>query len=98
MLPNLECGKEFLDLTTGIGVTNLGHSHPRVTAAVAKAVGEGGIIHQQQNIMRHRPMVDLIERLGALPFAENNGLDAWFFWNSGAEAVEASLKLARQVR
>lgn len=65
---------------------------------MAKAVGEGGLVHQQQNIMRHRPMVDLIERLGALPFAEDNGLDAWFFWNSGAEAVEASLKLARQVR
>ena len=92
-----ECGKEFLDLTTGIGVTNLGHSHPRVLSSVAKAVGEGGIIHQQQNIMRHRPMVDLIDRLGALPFARDSGLDAWFFWNSGAEAVEASIKLARQV-
>eukprot|EP00918_Siedleckia_nematoides_P096774 GHVU01212329.1.p1 GENE.GHVU01212329.1~~GHVU01212329.1.p1 ORF type:complete len:269 (-),score=13.73 GHVU01212329.1:620-1426(-) len=59
-------------------------------------LGNGGIVHQQQNIMRHRPMVDLIDRLGSLPFSKDNGLDAWFFWNSGAEAVEASLKLARQ--
>jgi 4-aminobutyrate aminotransferase len=90
-----ECGKTFLDLTTGIGVTNLGHCHPRVTAAVQKAVGE--VVHQQQNIMRHRGMLTLIDRLGNLPFSKAAGLDAWFFWNSGAEAVEASIKLARQV-
>lgn len=78
-------------------MANLGHSHPRVNQSVATAIGEGGIVHQQQNVMRHRFMRDLIARLGALPFVEKSGLDAWFFWNSGAEAVEASIKLARQV-
>ena len=79
----------------GIGVTNLGHCHAGVTRAVQKAAGE--LVHAQQNIMRHRPMVDLIDRLAALPFAQNSNLDSWFFWNSGAEAVEAAVKLARQV-
>lgn len=91
-----ECGKQYMDLTTGIGVSNLGYSHPHVNGAVAKLMGEGGIVHQQQTVMRHRPMVDLITRLGDLPFSKRNGLDSWFFWNSGAEAVEASVKLVRQ--
>jgi hypothetical protein len=79
----------------GIGVTNLGHCHNGVTRAVQKAAGE--LVHAQQNIMRHRPMVDLIDRLASLPFAQSSSLDSWFFWNSGAEAVEAAVKLARQV-
>lgn len=89
-----ECGRKFLDFSCGIGVTNLGHCHAGVTRAVQKAAGE--LVHAQQNIMRHRPMVDLIDRLAALPFAQNSNLDSWFFWNSGAEAVEAAVKLARQ--
>ncbi len=90
-----ECGRNFLDFSCGIGVTNLGHSHPIVTAHVQQAVGE--LVHAQQNIMRHRPMLNLINQLSDIPFAKQSGLDCWFFWNSGAEAVEASVKLARQV-
>ena len=76
-------------------MTNLGHSHPRVTANVTAACEN--IVHAQQNIMRHRPMVDLIDKMASLDVSEKAGLDSWFFWNSGSEAVEAAIKLARQV-
>ncbi len=89
-----ECGRRFLDFSAGIGVTNLGHSHPGVTAAVQGAVGN--LVHAQQNIMRHRPMINLIEKLANLDFSKSAGLDSWYFWNSGAEAVEAAVKIARQ--
>jgi len=89
-----ECGRKYIDFSCGIGVTNLGHCHPGVTAAAQKAVGT--LVHAQQNIMKHRPMMDLIQNLAHIPFCRDSGLDAWYFWNSGAEAVEASVKLARQ--
>ncbi len=88
-----ECGRRFLDFASGIGVTNLGHSHPGVTAAVREAAGT--LVHAQQNIMRHRPMINLIEKLANLDLAKSAKLDSWFFWNSGAEAVEAAVKIAR---
>jgi len=88
-----ECGKRYLDYTSGIGVTNLGHSHSGVTDAVVKAAPN--LVHAVQNVMVHRPMLDLIDRLANLEFSKRSGLDSWFFWNSGAEAVEASIKLAR---
>lgn len=89
-----ECGRRFLDFSSGIGVTNLGHCHPGVTEAVTKAVGT--LVHSQQNIMRHRPMINLIDKLASLDLSKKAGLDSWFFWNSGAEAVEAAVKIARQ--
>ena len=79
----------------GIGVINLGHSHPAVTESVTAACEN--LVHAQQNIMRHRPMVDLIDRLSSLEVSKKANLDSWFLWNSGAEAVEAAIKLARQV-
>lgn len=79
----------------GIGVTNLGHSHPHITAKISSMAEN--IVHAQQNIMRHRPMVDLIDKLASLEVSQRAGLDSWFFWNSGSEAVEAAIKLARQV-
>lgn len=89
-----ECGRKFLDFSSGIGVTNIGHCHPGVTAAVTKAVGT--LVHSQQNIMRHRPMLNLIDKLSSLELSKKAGFDSWFFWNSGAEAVEAAVKIARQ--
>ena len=74
-----ECGRKYVDFTCGIGVTNLGHCHEGVTAAAQKAVGN--LVHSQQNIMKHRPMMDLIQNLAELPFARSAGLDAWYFWN-----------------
>jgi 4-aminobutyrate aminotransferase len=85
-------GRRFLDFTCGIGVTNTGHCHPRVVAAIAAQAGL--FIHAQANIVIHRPMLELIGELkGILP----SSLDGFFFSNSGAEAVEGAVKLARAV-
>ncbi|KAI8994714.1 pyridoxal phosphate-dependent transferase [Pilobolus umbonatus] len=84
-------GKKYLDLTTGIGVTNTGHCHPTVVKAVQEQVGK--ISHAQVNIFFQKPMLDLIDALiPKMPFPR---LDTFFFWNSGAEAVEAAVKVAR---
>jgi len=88
-----ECNRNYLDFTSGIGVTNLGHSHPGVTKAVIEAAPN--LVHAVQNVMVHRPMMDLITRLSDLDVSKRSGFDSWFFWNSGSEAVEASIKLAR---
>lgn len=83
-------GREFLDFTTGIGVTNTGHCHPKVVAAVQEQAAR--LMHGQANIVVHQPMLDLIAALSEiLP----PSLDGFFFSNSGAEAVEGALKLAR---
>ena len=54
-------GERYLDYTCGIGVTNTGHAHPRVAAAIAEQAGK--IIHAQQNILYHKPGLELHERL-----------------------------------
>ncbi|TXT10858.1 hypothetical protein VHUM_02363 [Vanrija humicola] len=84
-------GKEYLDFTAGIGVTNLGHSHPAVTAAAQEQVGN--IVHMQCSIFQNPAYLQLIDRL--LPVLPDKSLDAIYFWNSGTEAVEAAIKLAR---
>jgi len=89
-----ECGRKFLDFSTGIGVCNLGHCHDGVTKAVQTAAGT--LVHAQMNIMKHRPMMKVIEKLANLKHSKNSSLDSWFLWNSGTEAVEAAIKLARQ--
>jgi 4-aminobutyrate aminotransferase len=83
-------GKRYLDFTSGIGVTNTGHCHPRVVAAIQEQAGR--LIHGQANIVYHQPMLRLVEEL--LPILPA-GLDSLFFSNSGAEAVEAAVKLAK---
>lgn len=83
--------KAYLDFTCGIGVTNTGHCHPRVVEAIRKQAGK--LIHGQVNIIVHEPMLELIEELRSiLP----SSMDGFFFSNSGAEAVEGAIKLARQ--
>ncbi|ORX94623.1 hypothetical protein K493DRAFT_407920 [Basidiobolus meristosporus CBS 931.73] len=84
-------GKKYLDLTTGIGVTSTGHCHPKVVKAAQEQVGK--LVHGQVNLFFHEPMVKLIEKLK--PIMPSKQLDTFFFWNSGAEAVEAAIKLAR---
>ena len=82
-----EAGKAYLDGLTGIAVCGLGHAHP----AVAKALGE------QANTLLHTSNLYLIgpqERL-ATRLTELSGMDNVFFCNSGAEANEAALKIAR---
>ncbi len=83
-------GTRYLDYSSGIGVTNTGHAHPRVAAAVAAQAAK--LLHGQQNIVFHEPGLRLYERLqGLLP----GGPWRAFLSNSGAEAVEAAVKLAR---
>lgn len=85
-------GDRYLDYTCGIGVTNTGHAHPRVAAAIAEQAGR--IIHAQQNILFHKPGLELHERLPRYfpGQADDIGL---FLSNSGAEAIEAAVKLAK---
>ena len=83
-------GRRLTDFTSGIGVTNTGHSHPRVVAAIQEQAAK--IIHAQANIVYHQPMIQLTEELRAVVPGK---LDTFFFSNSGAEAVEAAVKLAR---
>lgn len=84
-------GRRYLDFTAGIGVTSTGHCHPTVVAAAQEQVAT--LIHGQYTTVMHRPLQRLVERLGSvLP----DRLDSLFFANSGSEAVEAALRLARQ--
>src|SRR5690625_1251507 len=83
-------GRRYLDFTSGIGVTSTGHCHPRVVTAAQKQVAT--MIHAQATTVMHKPLLELTEKLGeVLP----EGIDSVFYANSGAEAVEASLRLAR---
>jgi len=83
-------GERYLDYTSGIGVTNTGHAHPRVVAAIQAQAAR--LLHGQQNIVYHEAGLRLHERLaGLLP----GGPWSAFLANSGAEAVEAAVKLAR---
>ena len=86
-----EDNRRYLDFTAGIGVTSTGHCHPRVVEAAQRQVGT--LIHAQYTTVMHRPLLDLVDRLGEVLPA---GLDRMFFANSGSEAVEAALRLARQ--
>lgn len=83
-------GERYADFTSGIGVTNTGHCHPRVVSAIQEQAAK--IIHAQANIFAHEPMmraaVALTETLPA-------SLDQVFWTNSGAEAIEGALKLAK---
>src|SRR5512147_1954921 len=83
-------GERYLDYSSGIGVTNTGHAHPRVAAAVAAQAAK--LLHGQQNIVYHEPGLLLYDRLRTLL---PGGPWQAFLSNSGAEAVEASVKLAR---
>jgi 4-aminobutyrate aminotransferase len=89
-------GVRYLDYTCGIGVTNTGHAHPRVVAAIAEQAARG--IHLQQNIVYHQPGLELHRRLpGRFPNARPGTDYGLFLSNSGAEAVEAAVKLAKYV-
>jgi 4-aminobutyrate aminotransferase len=84
-------GTAYLDFTCGIGVTNTGHCHPAVVDAIRKQAGL--LLHGQVNIIYHQPLLDLV---GELRQVVHPSLDGFFFSNSGAEAIEGALKLARQ--
>lgn len=86
-------GRVALDFTCGIGVTNLGHCHPKVSKAAAEQCLN--LVHGQIGIAYHEPYLHLIERL--LPIMPHKSLDSFFFANSGSEAVEAALKMVRGI-
>jgi len=83
-------GRKFLDFTCGIGVTNTGHCHPKVVEAIREQAGN--FIHAQANIVIHKPMLQLIEELRKIT---PTSIDSYYFANSGAEALENAVKLAR---
>lgn len=84
-------GREYLDFCGGIGVLNVGHNHPRVVAAVKEQADR--LIHSCWHVAMYEPYVELAERLNMLaPFP---GPNKTAFWNSGAEACENAVKIAR---
>jgi 4-aminobutyrate aminotransferase len=83
-------GRKLLDFTCGIGVTNTGHCHPKVVEAIREQAGN--FLHAQANIVIHKPMLQLIEELRKIV---PPSIDGFFFSNSGAEALEGAVKLAR---
>jgi 4-aminobutyrate aminotransferase len=84
-------GNEFLDFSAGIAVTSTGHCHPEVVAAIQKQAAE--LIHMSGTDFYYESMVTLGERLSRI--APMKGPHKIYYGNSGAEAVEAALKLAR---
>jgi acetylornithine/N-succinyldiaminopimelate aminotransferase len=83
-------GNEYLDFLCGISVTNIGHCHPRVVAAVREQTGR--LMHTS-NLFYTEPAMRLAERL-----SRSSLQGKVFFCNSGAEANEAAIKLARKAR
>src|SRR3954468_8308474 len=84
-------GNLFLDFTAGIAVTSTGHCHPDVVAAIQDQAAK--LIHMSGTDFYYQPQIDLAERLAKL--APGTKAKRVFFTNSGAEALEAGLKLAR---
>ncbi|MEA5114640.1 MAG: aspartate aminotransferase family protein [Geobacteraceae bacterium] len=84
-------GKKYLDFSSGLAVLNIGHNHPRVVAAARRQmenlIHTGGIYYNETTVAAAEKLVSITPE----------GLDMLFFSNSGAEAVEGAIKLARYV-
>lgn len=83
-------GEKYLDFTCGIGVTNTGHCHPAVVKAIQEQAAK--FIHAQMNLVKHKPIIELVDELQTIVPEQ---IDSFFFTNSGAEAIEGAIKLAR---
>ncbi|MBN1681675.1 MAG: acetyl ornithine aminotransferase family protein [Anaerolineae bacterium] len=84
-------GNRFIDFTTGIAVTATGHAHPKVVKAIQDQAAQ--FIHMSGTDFYYRTQVEMAERLASVaPFSDGALV---FFGNSGAEAIEAAVKLAR---
>ncbi|MFE6741045.1 aminotransferase class III-fold pyridoxal phosphate-dependent enzyme [Streptomyces tubercidicus] len=83
-------GQRYLDFTDGIAVCSTGHSHPRIAEAIREQAGR--VIHAQVNCYQHDLLVPLADRLAE---RTPDSIEQFFFSNSGAEAVEAAVKLAK---
>jgi len=84
-------GNEFLDFAAGIAVTSTGHCHPEVVSAIQKQAAE--LIHISGTDFYYKSLVTLAERLTKV--APMKGPHKFYYGNSGAEAIECALKLAR---
>ena len=87
-----EDGRKIMDFTSGIGVTNLGHNHPKVLNAAIEQMKK--FSHSAVGITVHEPLLRLTE---TLPTVMPEGMEMFFFGNSGSEAVEGALKMARYI-
>lgn len=83
-------GRTIMDFTAGIGVTNLGHNHPKVLNAAIEQMRK--VTHAAIGIVVHEPILRLTNVLSTVM---PDNMDMFFFGNSGAEAVEGAIKLAR---
>jgi 4-aminobutyrate aminotransferase len=83
-------GEKFIDFTSGIAVTSTGHCHPHVVAAIQKQAAR--FIHAQVNCYHHDLLKPLAQRLREITPAS---IETFFFTNSGAEATEGAVKLAK---
>jgi acetylornithine/N-succinyldiaminopimelate aminotransferase len=81
-------GKEYVDMLAGIAVTSVGHCHPRVVQAIQQQAAQ--LMHIS-NLLLSEPQAELSQKL-----AERSGMDRVFLSNSGAEAVEGAVKIARK--
>jgi 4-aminobutyrate aminotransferase len=84
-------GREYLDFTSGVAVTSTGHCHPHVVEAIQRQAAR--FVHAQVNCYRHDLLEPLADRLASIT---PEPIDTFFLTNSGAEATEAAVKLARQ--
>src|ERR1700733_2779848 len=84
-------GNEFFDFSAGIAVTSTGHCHPHVVAAIQKQAGE--LIHMSGTDFYYESLTTLAERLSKI--APMPGPHKFYYGNSGTEAIECALKLAR---
>ena len=85
-------GRRILDFLAGFGACNVGHNHPRVVAAAREQMER--MVHAPLGVIAHEPALRLAWELGQIT---PGGADMFFFGNSGAEAVEGAIKLARYV-
>ncbi len=83
-------GKRYLDFLAGIGVVNTGHCHPKVVKAIQEQAGH--LLHSQSYLALHPPIMELGHKLAEIM---PGAIDTFFFCNSGSEAVEAGMRLAR---
>lgn len=86
-----EDGRRYLDFASGVAVTNVGHNHPRVVAAVKDQIDD--LIHGGHNVVYYPSYVELAEKINEL----TGGSNKVYFSNSGAEANEGAVKLAKKV-
>ena len=85
-------GRDYIDMVSGISVSNVGHRHPKVIEAIKKQADDYLYVNVYGEFI-HSPQVKLAEKLSSLL---PSSLDSVYFVNSGAEAIEGALKLAKR--